>query len=110
MDLQEKSIDPEIRQELNIYRLTKLFDRFKKLRKCRVDFQLSEEYEDQNCNTWPKFVEENFKDIADFKFRFVYCKQIVKNVQNEKVEVLRHPLWTSKYESTKIIRFEITPQ
>jgi len=110
LDMQEKSICPEIRQENNFNRLSKLFERFKKLRKCRVDFQLSEEYEDQNCNTWPKFVEENFKDIADFKFRFVYCKQIVKNVQNEKVEVLRHPLWTSKYESTKIVRFEITPQ
>ena len=108
--IQEKSICPEIRQEVNINRLTKLFDRFKKLRKCRVDLELSEECEDQTCDTWPNFVEKNFQEIADFKFRFVYCKQIVKNVQNEKVEVLRHPLWTSKYESTKIIRFEITPQ
>ena len=105
--IQEKSICPEIRQEVNINRLTKLFDRFKKLRKCRVDLELSEECEDQTCDTWPNFVEKNFQEIADFKFRFVYCKQIVKKVQNEIVEVLRSP-WNSNGKNPKIVRFEIT--
>ena len=115
LDMQEKDIGSKlrhgIRQEININRLTKLFYRFKTLRKCRVDLELSEEYEDQNCNTWPKFVEENFKDIADVKFRFVYCKKIVKIVQNEKIEVIRLPqIRLANDKNTKIIRFEVTPQ
>ena len=116
LDMQEKDIGSKlrhgIRQEININRLTKLFHRFKKLRKCRVDLELSEEYEDQNCNTWPKFVEENFKDIADFKFRFFYCKKIVKTIQNEKIEVLRlpHLAYLANEKNTKIIRFEVTPK
>ena len=115
LDMQEKDIGSKlrhgIRQEININRLTKLFHRFKKLRKCRVNLELSEEYQDQNGNTWPKFVEENFKDIADLKFRFVYCKKIVKKVQNEEIEVLRvgSPDLANE-ENTKIIRFEVTPQ
>ena len=115
LDMQEKDIGSKlrhgIRQEININRLTKLFHRFKKLRKCRVNLEISEEYGDQNCNTWPKFVEENFKDIADLKFRFVYCKKIVKKVQNEKIEVLRvgSPDLANEV-NTKIIRFEVTPQ
>ena len=74
--------------------------------------EISEEYGDQNCNTWPKFVEENFKDIADFKFRFFYCKKIVKNIQNEEIEVLRlpHLAYLANEKHTKIIRFEVTPQ
>ena len=73
--------------------------------------EISEEYGDQNCNTWPKFVDENFKDISDLKFRFVYCKKIVKKVQNEEIEVLRvgSPDLANE-ENTKIIRFEVTPQ
>ena len=115
LDMQEKDIGSKlrhgIRQEININRLTKLFHRFKKLRKCRVNLEISEESEDQNCNTLPKFVEENFKDIADLKFRFVYCKKIVKKVQNEEIEVLRvgSPDLANE-ENTKIIRFEVTPQ
>ena len=58
-------------------KLTGLFQRFKKLRKCRIDLELSEEEEDQNCDTWPEFVKREFQDSADFKFRFVYSKQIV---------------------------------
>ena len=106
-------------KEMRTYPLTWYFlpDQYKKLRKCRVDLQLTEEDEDLNCDTWPKFVEETYQGwvarvryqlpcIADFKFRFVYCKQIVNTVQDEKFEVLRRQRHFDKYK--KVIRFEIT--
>ena len=102
---------------MRTYPLTWYFlpDQYKKLRKCRVDLQLTEEDEDLNCDTWPKFVEETYQGwvarvryqlpcIADFKF--VYCKQIVNTVQDEKFEVLRRQRHFDKYK--KVIRFEIT--
>ena len=78
---------------------------------------VQEEDEDLNCDTWPKFVEETYQGwvarvryqlpcIADFKFRFVYCKQIVNTVQDEKFEVLRRQRHFDKYK--KVIRFELT--
>ena len=106
-------------KEIRTYPLTWYFlpDRYKKLRICRVDLQLTEEDQDQNCDTWPKFVEEIYKDwvamvryqlpsIDDFKFRFVYCKRIVGNVQDERFEVLRRHCHFGRYK--KVIRFEIT--
>ena len=89
-------------------RLTGLFQRFKKLKKCRIDLELTEEDEDQNCDTWPQFVTREFLDSADFKFRFVYSKQIVGIVKDEKFQVLRRPLRSHRY--TRAIRFEITHQ
>ena len=82
--------------------------------------QLTEQDEDLNCDTWPKFVEETYKGwvastaaswyqlpcIDDFKFRFVYCKQIVKTIQDKKTEVLRQQGCCNEYK--KVIRFEIT--
>ena len=107
LDMQEICHCPHLRnQEIRLNGLTKLFHRFKKLRKCRVDLELTEEDQDQNCDTWPKFVEKNFKDIADFKFRFVSSKQIVKDFQYEKV--LRLHRGSRFYK--KVIRFEITRQ
>ena len=97
--------------------LTQFFERYKKLRKCRVDLTLLEEDEDQNCDTWPKFVEETYQGwvaryqlpcMADFKFRFVYCKQIVDTIQDEKFQALRLPRQCSIYK--RAIRFEITRQ
>jgi len=87
-------------------KLTGLFQRFKKLRKCRIDLELSEEEEDQNCDTWSEFVKREFQDSAEFKFKFVYSKQIVGIVKDEKLQVLR-PRYT-RY--TRAIRFEITHQ
>ena len=79
--------------------LTKLFHRFKKLKKCRVDLTLTEENEDQNCSTWPEFVNDTFREAADFKFRFIYSKQI----KNEYFVF-------GKHQYNKVIRFEITHQ
>jgi hypothetical protein len=87
-------------------KLTGLFQRFKKLRKCRIDLELSEEEEDQNCDTWPEFVKREFQDSADFKFRFVYSKQIVGSVKDEQIQVLRRPRQSHRYK--RAIRFEIT--
>ena len=89
-------------------KLTGLFQRFKKLRKCRIDLELSEEDEDPNCDTWPEFVKREFQDNADFKFRFVYSKQIVGTVKDEKFQVLRLPRHSHRYK--RAIRFEITRQ
>ena len=89
-------------------KLTGLFQRFKKLRKCRIDLELTEEDEDQNCDTWPEFVTREFPDNADFKFRFVYSKQIVGIVKDEKIQVLRRPRQSHRYK--RAIRFEITHQ
>ena len=77
--------------------LTKLFHRFKKLKKCRVDLTLPESDEDQNSIKWLEFVKEIFKDSVDFKFSFIYNKQI----QDEKMEVFN-------YVNKKVIRVEIT--
>ena len=77
--------------------ITKLFHRFKKLKKCRVDLTLTESDEDQNCSTWPEFVNEIFQDSVDFKFSFIYNKQI----QDEKMEVIN-------YVNKKVIQVEIT--
>ena len=80
--------------EMSYYPLTWYFlpDRYKNLRMCRVDLHLTKEDQDLNCDTWPKFVEESYKGwvtsrvryplpcMADFKFRFVYCKQIVDTI------------------------------
>ena len=87
-------------------KLTGLFQRFKKLRKCRVDLELTEEEEDRNCNTWSEFVKREFQDSAEFKFKFVYSKQIVGIVKDEKLQVLRRRY--TRY--TRAIRFEITHQ
>ena len=107
-------------KEIRIYPLIRFFEQYKKLRKCRVDLTLTEEDADQNCDTWPKFVEESYKGwvasrvryplpcMADFKFRFVYCKQIVDTIQDEKFQVLRLPSQCSIYK--RAIRFEITHQ
>jgi hypothetical protein len=105
--------------EMRTYPLTWYFlpDRYKKLRMCRVDINLTEEDEELNCDTWPKFVEETYQGwvasvmyqlpcIDDFKFRLVYCKQIVNTVQNEKFELKR--LFRHLDEYKKVIRFEIT--
>ena len=97
------------RQRAPIYsksdELTKLFHRFKKLKKCRVDLTLTEEDEDLNCSTWPEFVNDTFRDTTDFKFRFIYSKQIEnKNLQ---------PVILGKLQSfyyRKVVRFEITHQ
>ena len=89
-------------------KITELFQRFKKLRKCRIDLELSEEDEDQNCDTWPEFVKKEFQDGADLKFRIVYSKQIVDNVEDEKIQVLRLPRHNDRYKRT--IRFEVTHQ
>ena len=89
-------------------KITELFQRFKKLRKCRIDLELSEEDEDQNCDTWPEFVKGEFQDGVDLKFRFVYSKQIVDNVEDEKNQVLRLPDDSDRYK--RAIRFEITHQ
>jgi hypothetical protein len=86
-------------------KLTGLFQRFKKLRKCRIDLELTEEDEDQNCDTWPEFVKREFQDGADFKFRFV-CKQIVGTVKDEKIQVLRRPRQSQS--DKRAVRFEIT--
>ena len=104
---------------IRTYPLTWYFlpDRYKKLRMCRVDLKLTKEDEDLNCDTWPKFVEETYQGwvagvmyqlpcIDDFKFKFVYCKQIVNTVQDEKFEVER--LFRHLDEYKKVIRFEIT--
>ena len=114
LDMQEICHCPHSRnQEIRLNGLTKLFQRFKKLRKCRVDLELTEEDLDKNCDrnssnrrsmSWPKFVEKNFKDVADFNFRFVYGKQIVKDFQDE--NVLRLHRGSRIYK--KVIRFEIT--
>ena len=56
------------------YELTGLFQRFKKLRKCTVYLALQDQ--GPTFGTWPKFVEEIFQDIADFKFTFVKKKHI----------------------------------
>ena len=58
------------------FAITKLFHRFKKLKKCRVDLTLPESDEDQNSSKWLEFVKEIFKDSVDFKFSFIYNKQI----------------------------------
>ena len=79
--------------------LTKLFHRFKKLKKCRVDLTLTEENEDQNCSTWPEFVNDTFREAADFKFRFIDSKQI----KNEYFVF-------GKHQYNKVLRFEITHQ
>ena len=98
-------------QETPIYsksdEVTKLFHRFKKLKKCRVDLTLTESDEDETC-TWPEFVNENFQDSIDFKFSFIYNKQIVQTI-HEKMEVIRMPHY-SNYVDRKVIfdRFEIT--
>ena len=68
--------------------------------------ELSEEEEDQNCDTWPKFVKKEFQDNADFKFRFVYSKQIVDTVEDEQIQVLRRP--RQSHRDKRVIRFEIT--
>ena len=107
--------------EMRTYPITRYFlsNRYKKLRKCRVDLHLTKEDQDLNCDTWPKFVEETYQGwvaevryqlpcIDDFKFKFVYCKQIVNTVQDEKFEVLRRPGCWNEYK--KVIRFEITRQ
>ena len=88
--------------------ITKLFHRFKKLKKCRVDLTLTESDEDETC-TWPEFVNENFQDSIDFKFSFIYNKQIVQTIQDEKMKVIRMPHY-SNYVDRKVIfdRFEIT--
>ena len=106
---------------MRTYPITRYFlsNRYKKLRKCRVDLHLTKEDQDLNCDTWPKFVEKTYKDwvarvrygyqlpcIDGFKFRFVYCKKIVNTVQDEKFEVLRRPGCWNEYK--KVIRFEIT--
>ena len=62
--------------ETGCYQLTGLFKKFKKLRKCRVDLALHDKDRDPTFSTWPKFVEETFQDIADFKFTFVKKKHI----------------------------------
>ena len=99
----------EIRRSYRLEeKLTGLFQRFKKLRKCIIDLELTEEDEDQNCDTWPDFVKREFQDSADFKFRFVYSKQIVGIVKDEKIQVLRLPRHSHRYKRT--IRFEITHQ
>ena len=100
-------IHPQIQPE---EKLTGLFQKFKKLRKCRIDLELSEseEEEDQNCDTWPEFVKKEFQDSADFKFRFVYSKQIVGSVKDEQIQVLRRPRRSHRYK--RAIRFEITRQ
>ena len=77
--------------------ITKLFHRFKKLKKCRVDLTLPESDEDQNSIKWLEFVKEIFKDSVDFKFSFIYNRQI----QDEKMEVFN-------YVNKKVIRVEIT--
>ena len=59
--------------ETRRYQLTGLFQKFKKLRKCRVDLAFDRE---PTFGTWPKFVEETFQDVADFKFTFVKKKHI----------------------------------
>ena len=88
--------------------LTKLFHRFKKLKKCRIDLTLTERDEDQNCSTWPEFVNETFsQDSVDFKFNFIYNKQIVQTIQDDKMEVIRMPHY-SNYVDTNVIRFEMT--
>ena len=89
--------------------ITKLFHRFKKLKKCRVDLTLTESEcdEDQNCSTWLELVHEIFQDSADFKFSFIYKKQIVQTIQDEKMEVIILPHY-SNYNHKKVIRFEIT--
>jgi len=56
------------------YELTGLFQRFKKLRKCTVYLALQDQ--GPTFGSWPKFVEETFQDIADFKFTFVKKKHI----------------------------------
>ena len=74
-------------KEMKTYPLTCYFlpDQYKKLRKCRVDLQLTKEDQDLNCDTLPKFVEKTYQGwvarvryklpcITDFNFRFVYCK------------------------------------
>ena len=91
-----------------IRKLTVLFHKFKKLRKCRIDLKLTEEDEDQNCDTWPEFVKREFQDNADFKFRFVYSKQIVGTVKDKEIQVLRLARLSHRY--TRSIRFEITHQ
>merc|ERR1719362_1111741 len=96
--------------EMRTYPLTWYFlpDRYKKLRMCRVDLNLTKD-EDLNCDTWPKFVEETYQGwvasvmyqlpcIDDFKFTFVYCKQ------DENFEVQR--LFRHLDEYKKVIRFE----
>ena len=91
------------RQRAPIYsksdELTKLFHRFKKLKKCRVDLTLTEENEDQNCSTWPDFVNDTFREAADFKFRFIYSKQIKDGY-----------FMFGKHQYNKVVRFEITHQ
>ena len=75
--------------------ITKLFHRFKKLKKCRVDLTLPESDEDQNSIKWLEFVNEIFQDSVDFKVSFIYNKQI------QKMEVFN-------YVNKKVIRVEIT--
>ena len=58
------------------YQLPGLFQKFKKLRKCRVDLALHDKDRGPTFGTWPKFVEETFQDVADFKFTFVKKKHI----------------------------------
>ena len=91
----------DLSQRSSIYsrsdEITKLFHRFKKLKKCRVDLTLPERDEDQNSSKWLEFVKEIFKDSVDFKFSFIYNKQI----QDEKMEVFN-------YVNKKVIRVEIT--
>ena len=91
----------DLSQRSSIYsrsdEITKLFHRFKKLKKCRVDLTLPESDEDQNSSKWLEFVKEIFKDSVDFKFSFIYNKQI----QDEKMEVFN-------YVNKKVIRVEIT--
>ena len=62
--------------ETGCYQLTGLFQKFKKLRKCRVDLALHDKDQQLTFGTWPKFVEDTFQDIADFKFTFVKKKHI----------------------------------
>ena len=106
--------------EMRTYPITRYFlsNRYKKLRKCRVDLHLTKEDQDLNCDTWPKFVEKTYQGwvarvryqlpcIDDFKFRFVYCKQIVNTVQDEKFEVIRL-FRLHLHEYRRVIRFEIT--
>jgi len=62
--------------ETGCYQLPGLFQKFKKLRKCRVDLALHDKDRGPTFGTWPKFVEETFQDVADFKFTFVKKKQI----------------------------------
>ena len=62
--------------ETGCYQLTGLFQKFKKLRKCRVDLALHDKDQEPTFGTWPKFVEDTFQDMADFKFTFVKKKHI----------------------------------